>query len=328
MGLRFRKSIKLAPGVKLNLGMKSAGISLGGKYGGVSFNTKSGARARVSAPGTGLSYTTKLGGSSSSGSKKADSGSSRGSGSCLIVCLKALGILMLIPLVMLFGWIGGIVWFAFYRKKLDDDPDKQNKMSILVATGSVLSLIIMIASFTNTPSASGDTSVIATESETMAEEDMEEIDSNIDVMNKFIELYNTNAETQITDLVDIDIHDKSGGYYRTEFRTSAYSDAVAKHGSLGERASADLVQYSDGFRIYVLADSFEELQKILETTINIYDSSVTHDIIQSEIYDKIDSIGSGVSFYVNDISGYYEILNRETGSCSVMLDNSSISFIE
>lgn len=66
MGIRYRKSIKIAPGVKLNLGKKSAGISIGGKYGGVSFNSKTGARARVSAPGTGLSYSTKLGGSSSS----------------------------------------------------------------------------------------------------------------------------------------------------------------------------------------------------------------------------------------------------------------------
>lgn len=62
MGLRFRKSIKLAPGVKLNLGSKSAGISVGGKYGGVSYNSRTGARARVSAPGTGISYTTKVGG--------------------------------------------------------------------------------------------------------------------------------------------------------------------------------------------------------------------------------------------------------------------------
>lgn len=60
MGLRFRKSIKIAPGVKLNFGKKSAGMSIGGKYGGVSFNTKNGARARVSAPGTGLSYSTNL----------------------------------------------------------------------------------------------------------------------------------------------------------------------------------------------------------------------------------------------------------------------------
>lgn len=66
MATKFRKSIKIAPGVKLNLGKKSAGISIGGKYGGVSFNSKTGARARVSAPGTGLSYSTKIGSSSPS----------------------------------------------------------------------------------------------------------------------------------------------------------------------------------------------------------------------------------------------------------------------
>ena len=60
MSLRFRKSIKLAPGVKLNLGKKSVGVSVGGKYGGVSYNSRNGARARVSAPGTGLSYSTSL----------------------------------------------------------------------------------------------------------------------------------------------------------------------------------------------------------------------------------------------------------------------------
>ena len=60
MGVRFRKSIKIAPGVKLNVGKKSTGISIGGKYGGVSLNSKTGTRARVSAPGTGLSYSTKI----------------------------------------------------------------------------------------------------------------------------------------------------------------------------------------------------------------------------------------------------------------------------
>jgi len=61
MGLRFRKSITIAQGVKLNIGKESAGISIGGKFAGISFNSKSGARVRVSAPGTGLSYSTKIG---------------------------------------------------------------------------------------------------------------------------------------------------------------------------------------------------------------------------------------------------------------------------
>lgn len=60
MGFRFRKSFKIAPGVKINLGKKSVGMSIGGKHGGVSFNSKSGSRVRASIPGTGLSYSTKL----------------------------------------------------------------------------------------------------------------------------------------------------------------------------------------------------------------------------------------------------------------------------
>lgn len=71
MGLRFRKSIQILPGVKLNIGKSSIGVSLGGKFGGVSLNSKTGAQARASLPGTGLSYTTRLGGNKKkSGEKK------------------------------------------------------------------------------------------------------------------------------------------------------------------------------------------------------------------------------------------------------------------
>lgn len=70
MGFRFRKSVKIAPGVKVNFGKKSVGLSIGNKGGGISFNSKTGSRARVSIPGTGLSYSSKLG-----GSKKRRSGS-------------------------------------------------------------------------------------------------------------------------------------------------------------------------------------------------------------------------------------------------------------
>lgn len=60
MGLNFRKSVKIADGVKLNIGKKSAGVSVGGKHVGASFNTRSGARVRASLPGTGISYTKSL----------------------------------------------------------------------------------------------------------------------------------------------------------------------------------------------------------------------------------------------------------------------------
>lgn len=60
MGLRMRKSKKLAPGVKLNMGKSSVGLSVGNKFGGVSLNSARGVTARASAPGTGMSYSAKI----------------------------------------------------------------------------------------------------------------------------------------------------------------------------------------------------------------------------------------------------------------------------
>ncbi|MBW3635023.1 MAG: DUF4236 domain-containing protein [Armatimonadetes bacterium] len=65
MGFRFRKSIRIAKGVRLNVGTKSLGISAGVKGARISTNTRTGTRATVSAPGTGLSYSTKIGGAPS-----------------------------------------------------------------------------------------------------------------------------------------------------------------------------------------------------------------------------------------------------------------------
>ena len=37
MGTRYRKSIKVAPGVKVNVGKKSVGISVGNEFSGILF---------------------------------------------------------------------------------------------------------------------------------------------------------------------------------------------------------------------------------------------------------------------------------------------------
>lgn len=68
MGFRFRKSKKILPGVRVNFSKKGAGVRLGGKHGGVSFGP-SGSRVSASIPGTGISYSTKLGGSKKSKSR-------------------------------------------------------------------------------------------------------------------------------------------------------------------------------------------------------------------------------------------------------------------
>lgn len=56
MGFRFRKSIKLAPGVKLNIGKKGVSSLSVGKNGARVNISKKGTKSTVGLPGTGLSY--------------------------------------------------------------------------------------------------------------------------------------------------------------------------------------------------------------------------------------------------------------------------------
>ena len=57
MGLNFRKSLKIVPGVKLNIGKKGiSSVSLGAKGASVNIGRK-GVRSTLSIPKTGISYT-------------------------------------------------------------------------------------------------------------------------------------------------------------------------------------------------------------------------------------------------------------------------------
>jgi hypothetical protein len=63
MGFRLRKSIKILPGVKLNVSPTGTSWTIGKR--GASVNLKDGTtRASVGIPGTGVSYSEKIGGSS------------------------------------------------------------------------------------------------------------------------------------------------------------------------------------------------------------------------------------------------------------------------
>lgn len=56
MGFRFKKSFKVAPGVKVNLGKKSVGVSVGTKGFRKSINSSGRSTTTVGIPGTGISY--------------------------------------------------------------------------------------------------------------------------------------------------------------------------------------------------------------------------------------------------------------------------------
>ena len=91
MGFKFRKSVKIAPGVKANIGKKSVGLSFGTKGAHYSVNSNGKETASIGVPGTGVSYSSSRGGGKS--------GKSGGKGGCMMIA---------IPLLIVLFIVGGI----------------------------------------------------------------------------------------------------------------------------------------------------------------------------------------------------------------------------
>jgi hypothetical protein len=94
MGFRFRKTIKIAPGVRLNLGKSGISTSVGKRGASVTVGRR-GAHANVGIPGTGLSYRTRL----NEGSQRGLSNGGRvRTGLTTVVALAVLMVLFLLLL--------------------------------------------------------------------------------------------------------------------------------------------------------------------------------------------------------------------------------------
>ena len=99
MGFRFRRSIRLAKGVNLNIGKKSLGISAGVRGARISASTSRKPSATVGVPGTGLSYTTPLA-PKTSGNDHAIPGKPTSAQSCASGCAGC-GVLFLLFVIFL-----------------------------------------------------------------------------------------------------------------------------------------------------------------------------------------------------------------------------------
>lgn len=88
MGLRFRKSVNLGGGAKVNFSKSGVGYSVGTKGGRITKKADGGTRTTLSAPGTGLSYVTETG--SVKGAKK--------KGNILLWLLWLIGWILIFPL--------------------------------------------------------------------------------------------------------------------------------------------------------------------------------------------------------------------------------------
>lgn len=94
--MRFRKSIRLAPGVRINLSRSGVSTTLGGRGASVNIG-KRGTRATVGLPGTGISFSQLLGG----GSRRGGGGGTSNTGSTEAGGCAGMGCLGLFMLVVL-----------------------------------------------------------------------------------------------------------------------------------------------------------------------------------------------------------------------------------
>lgn len=147
MGLRFRKSVKIAPGVKLNLNKKSVGVTIGKKGAHYTVNSKGKKTASVGIPGTGLSYSTSSGGNTSNNKQTSSSSSTGGSnkkGGCATCLLYLLGICLVLA-IFAYAWIPGIIGMIYFSRKITNPSEKKKTLGIL---GVITVLSFLLFAFT------------------------------------------------------------------------------------------------------------------------------------------------------------------------------------
>lgn len=105
----------------------------------------------------------------------------------------------------------------------------------------------------------------------------------------FVDEFNANSSTQITDVEKFTPSDSTGPYYRTEYRTGAFSTADALHGRLGQ-SSVDVLVYgavlgygeNDMIRVYV-DGPHDEIDSVFPIMAKILDPSLSDQDIQSQM---------------------------------------------
>jgi hypothetical protein len=120
MGWRFRNSVKLLPGVRLNFSKSGISTSVGGPGATINFG-KQGTRSTLGFPGSGISYS-KLHSTPSSGDGGGEHDSTQNSGGC-----GCWTIISLVVLVLLLSFCGD-----------DDQSDKSSKVDDLQSSMSRL----------------------------------------------------------------------------------------------------------------------------------------------------------------------------------------------
>lgn len=153
MGLRFRKSFKIAPGVKLNINKKSTSVTFGTRGAHYTINSNGKRTKSVGIPGTGISYVETSEGkplhtptpkpdSPQSDSNLPENGGKKNKG-CLMYLLYLLLILVaffMIPIL----WIPGILVTAFFAIRKNPDKKKKRKRTLISGFITLFSFILFL----------------------------------------------------------------------------------------------------------------------------------------------------------------------------------------
>ena len=137
-------------------------------------------------------------------------------------------------------------------------------------------------------------------------EPVEEPLTQFDVIDNFVEQYNSIAEHPLSNPTDIDI--KAPEHYRTEYRLNAYNYAIARQYSI-EDATIDIVLYgglSEGknsdIRFYLETEDEDLASSFLYSAIRILDSSLTEEETTSAV-EALKNHTSGE--YINSLTYSY-----------------------
>lgn len=126
MGIRFRKSIKVAPGVKINLNKNSVSTTIGPKGAHYTVNSNGNKTATVGIPGTGVSYSTTSKSKSAKGKKGSSNVSQNTNPQPSGKKKKGKGCLTVIIAILVLGALGSLI-----------SPNKLTKITISADTETI-----------------------------------------------------------------------------------------------------------------------------------------------------------------------------------------------
>lgn len=151
----------------------------------------------------------------------------------------------------------------------------------------------------------------------------EQPSDDINVIDKFIELYNAISSNAIADVTEMDIH---GDDYRTEFRLAAFDNATGVNASInGETIS--ILNYgilkNDSIRIYFSSQSLDTAIDVITTAVHVFDDSISDKEIEKQ-FESFDTTNEA-NIYLGDtgyISGYVNTShnNEQITQYDVMID--------